>query len=101
MGDENFMAEAKKCCATVYPRETFGAFHGYRCTKNAKVERDGKSYCGTHDPEVLKARDEKRRQKWEEDSKKEKEHWERKRLLEKLAHNISTDDLKNYKLVKK
>jgi uncharacterized Zn finger protein (UPF0148 family) len=33
---------------------------GGRCTKTAKVERDGKWYCGTHDPVAVKARDDAR-----------------------------------------
>lgn len=31
-----------------------------RCTRNAKVQRDGKDYCTQHDPEARKARDAKR-----------------------------------------
>jgi hypothetical protein len=33
-----------------------GSFHGYQCSKNATVERDGKKYCGIHDPVKVKAR---------------------------------------------
>ena len=49
----------KKCCAVVYPKERWGAFHGYQCTRKASVERNGKSYCKTHDPEERKKREEK------------------------------------------
>jgi hypothetical protein len=57
------MNETKeRCKETVYPNETYGAFHGHQCTRN--VWKDG--YCKTHHPETVKARDEKRRQKWAE-----------------------------------
>lgn len=41
----------QKCCARIY---SSGAFSGHICGKKAKVERDGKNYCGTHDPVRLK-----------------------------------------------
>jgi hypothetical protein len=34
-------------------------YHTKQCGKRAKVERDSKFYCGTHDPVALKARREK------------------------------------------
>lgn len=42
-----------KCCGTVWPA---GAFRSYPCSRNAKVERDGKWYCGTHDPVAVAAK---------------------------------------------
>lgn len=35
-------------------------FRFLRCGNTVKVERDGKWYCGVHDPVAKKARDEKR-----------------------------------------
>lgn len=35
------------CCALVW---SAGAWRSYPCQKPAKVERDGKHYCGIHDP---------------------------------------------------
>lgn len=59
----------KKCCATVYPKERYGSFHGYSCTRKASVERDGKFYCKTHDPEERKKREEKSLEQYKEKQK--------------------------------
>ena len=46
------MTAADTCCREVYPRgDRWSAFHGRPCGKPARVERDGKFYCGIHDPE--------------------------------------------------
>lgn len=64
--------EKHQCSEQVYPNERWGAFHPHRCHKNATVERDGKRYCGTHDPLVVAAKNEKRdiemRAKWKRDA---------------------------------
>lgn len=41
----------QKCCARVYG----GGYRGHMCGNTAKVEVDGKFYCGVHDPIRLKA----------------------------------------------
>lgn len=47
---------AEKCSA-----HTHGdVWRDYPCSKNAKVERDGKWYCGTHDPVKVAERKAKR-----------------------------------------
>ncbi len=33
-----------------------GDYRSHRCLRNAKIERDGKWYCGTHDPVAKKTR---------------------------------------------
>lgn len=43
----------------------------YRCNKRASYERDGKWYCGTHDPVRVKAKREERDAKWNEKWKAE------------------------------
>lgn len=40
------------CCQRVYA----GSFSGYPCRKPAKVEHDGRHYCGTHDPVRVKVK---------------------------------------------
>lgn len=41
--------------------ESFGnAGHFYRCSNLAKVQRDGKWYCGIHDPEAIRRKQERR-----------------------------------------
>lgn len=53
------MSEVKqRCCVKV------GEWLRYTCSKTGKVERDGKWYCGTHDPIAVKARDDKRMTAW-------------------------------------
>lgn len=40
----------------------------FPCGKKAKVERDGKPYCGVHDPEKRKAKDAERQVEWDRKS---------------------------------
>ena len=54
------MSELKhNCCAT------YGSWGQYSCYKGAKFERDGKWFCGTHVPVVVKARREKNDAAWQ------------------------------------
>lgn len=55
----------QKCCRTLlgYGCRTF------HCKNAAKVERDGRFYCGVHDPEKDKARRAARDAKWIRDTK--------------------------------
>lgn len=48
-------SQAETCGASV-----FSNYSSHRCGKRAKVERDGRHYCGTHDP----AKAEKRNAEW-------------------------------------
>ena len=54
------MAEKHQCSGDVF-RANNGMVRGWgergRCTRNGKIERDGKWYCGVHDPFAVKARD--------------------------------------------
>lgn len=43
-----------------------GEYPNHRCFNKAKVERDGKPYCGIHDPEYIKEKDRKWREAFEE-----------------------------------
>lgn len=52
----------ERCSATVYSRDAW--LRGHPCAKPAKVERDGKWYCGVHDPAAKAERDAKRRAAW-------------------------------------
>lgn len=51
-------APAGVCCARIY-----GYHDSHPCGNPAKVEHEGKFYCGTHDPVRRAAADEKRRAK--------------------------------------
>jgi uncharacterized Zn finger protein (UPF0148 family) len=49
--------EKQKCSEIVWPA---GAFRGHQCHNSAKIQRDGKWFCGTHDPvAVIEKRDKK------------------------------------------
>lgn len=71
---------SEQCCNRVSD-----GWHSRQCTRSAKVERDGKWYCGQHDPVAIEAKDKARREKrdreWEEERKarKEKERLEKQR----------------------
>lgn len=43
-------------------------FSGSPCSKTPKVERDGKWYCTTHDPEAVRARRAKLQEKWDREA---------------------------------
>lgn len=59
--------EKMKCCARVYPAEM--RFPSPRpCHRNASIERDGKWYCGTHDPVKKAERSRLSQQKWDKQS---------------------------------
>ena len=52
------MTTQHKCCGNV------GTWRFEACGKNAKFDRDGKHYCGTHDPVSKDARLEAKRVVW-------------------------------------
>lgn len=54
--------EKTKCQARVW-----SGFQMYDCSKKSKVERDGKWYCGTHDPVRVKEKKDARSAKWDAD----------------------------------
>jgi ferric-dicitrate binding protein FerR (iron transport regulator) len=93
--------EKKLCSETVYPRDRYGSFHGYPCTKKVTVERDGKPYCSIHDPEAVKARDAARRKKWDEESEAKQRAWDRERKIRGMFDGIPTEEIDNYTLVRK
>lgn len=49
------------CSKRVWNDESYDYF---QCSFKGKVERDGKWYCGTHDPEAVVERRKKRGEKW-------------------------------------
>ncbi len=42
------------CCAIMWPK---GSYRGRKCTNTAKVEHEGKHYCGKHDPVAIVERE--------------------------------------------
>ena len=61
-------------------------FYSSQCQKTAKVERNGKWYCGIHDPEKVKARQDARQKKWEDKWARGKENQHQaEKLLKRLG----------------
>ena len=58
------MSEKHVCGAPTYPR---GESRYIACGRTAKFERDGKWYCGIHDPVKRKEREDRRQAKWDAD----------------------------------
>ena len=56
----------------------------YTCSKNAKVERDGRLYCGTHDPIKVAERRVKQKAKWDEKWAAQKKASERRAQRDKF-----------------
>jgi hypothetical protein len=59
------MSDKKPCCVRVYPNCRAGSFRGHMCQKAAKVEREGKWYCGIHDPVTAEDKRAQRHAAWE------------------------------------
>ena len=63
-----------KCEGSVYNPNGWLSSRYRQCTRNATSEKDGKHYCGTHNPDAKKARDKKAlaawNAKWDERDKK-------------------------------
>ena len=55
-------------CSKQIPNDSRG-FHYHSCSKKAVVERDGKLYCRIHDPEYIRAKQEKANVKWQKESR--------------------------------
>lgn len=55
-----------KCSQRIRPRGAGMAFSsGHTCDRNGAIQRDGKWYCGQHDPEAVAARNKALNAKWE------------------------------------
>lgn len=57
--------ESHKCIASTWPT---GAFSSHPCSATGKVERNGKWYCGRHDPVAIKTLYDKREAKRKEEN---------------------------------
>jgi len=63
-----------KCCKRVLSPS---GFVGHRCGKRAKVERNGKFYCGIHDPVAVQAKRDARNAKWDAQREASERQYER------------------------
>ena len=73
------------CCATVWGPN---AFHSWACGRKAKIEREKKWYCGTHDPERLQRRRDRYRAAFDEETKARNTIHEAEREIERLGREI-------------
>lgn len=56
------MERTKRQCSAIISIDNWHTAH---CSKPAKIERDGKWFCGIHDPEYIKVKESKREVKYE------------------------------------
>lgn len=73
MSNEEQRGEKHRCCAKLSESGRFGWMHPRNCRLAAKIERDGEWYCGTHDPVRVAERDQRRRDRWHLQWKREKD----------------------------
>jgi ferric-dicitrate binding protein FerR (iron transport regulator) len=83
----------KQCCKRVFPRERWGAFHEYNCTKPAIIERNGKWYCKIHDPEYVDAKNKEKHERWNAEAEAQREVWRRENAIRKACEGVDTDTL--------
>jgi hypothetical protein len=57
-------------------KRVWSKWDAYQCGRGASIERDGKPYCGTHDPVKV-----------EERQKKKEAKWQGKIAADRIAHN--------------
>jgi len=89
------MSETKqKCCEMLHNNYSF---RGVPCGKTAKIEHEGKWYCGTHSPLLKQKRIDERNARWEQQSKrrKEEEQQERKRQERSVACVSACEGISN------
>lgn len=64
-----------------------------QCKRNGTVEREGKRYCKQHDPVEIERKDQARRERHAKEWKLQKEHDRRKRAMQRLCADITTEAL--------
>ena len=82
------MSENSLCDYYKYPRGG-----PQRCSKRAKVERNGYWYCGIHDPVRLEEKQKARDEKWDKELKELCEKWRRDKAATALCKSASTEEL--------
>lgn len=75
------------CCKAAWNSNlAFGKF--VKCKNNATVERDGKWYCGTHDPVKVAKRNSDRAAKWKRESEIRQARWNKEAKLNALGNLV-------------
>ena len=73
---------AEKCCGGIWDGVSSCS---YPCGNKGKVQRDGKWYCGTHDPQKVVARRLKNEAKWQTETQVVRDAYEAARIRGKQA----------------
>ena len=68
----------------------------HACGKTAKVQRDGKWYCGIHDPEKVAERRKKQDDKWHAGMKAAREERRRREAEQNYCANLTTEYLETH-----
>ena len=82
------MTDKKQCSEKVWD-----GWHHFPCQRPAKVERDGKWYCGIHDPEYIKAKNQAKEEKWEAENKANEIKWAREVKIKSLVSGLTDEEL--------
>ncbi len=78
-----------RCCASRW--DTYGK---HECPNRSKVERDGKGYCGVHDPVAVKRRIDVRVANYRARAEESDERYRRIFAEHAACQGVATDDLR-------
>ena len=91
--DNTNLTSEKRCVQLVYPNDRWGSFHGYQCSKIGVIQRDGKWYCKTHDPEYRKQKADVSMAKYKEELHNADMIRKRTQLFDQIFSGISTEQI--------
>lgn len=83
------MTSKQQCCV-----EVWGEWRSHQCSRAGKIERDGKFYCGQHDPVAIKEKDEEKRRQREAESKARARQAELQSLRYQVCAGLTAADLR-------
>ena len=90
-------AKGEQCSATIWGERV----QSWQCQKKAVIERDGKLYCRIHDPEYIKAKQEKKQAEWDKELAERNQRWHRREVLNSIFKGVDTTtiehNIKKYK----
>lgn len=87
-------AEKKYCCC-----EVWGDGQSFRprcCARNAIVNRDGRWYCGTHDPVKVAEKNAKRESAWKVKMEEQNRSYQHQRAIIRFCENVTDDELSRF-----
>lgn len=77
-------------------------FQPGRCQRKATIEREGKNYCGQHDPVAVAKKRKEREAAWDAEHDRKQKQWDeaekRRQAIHRLCGHIPTDELDKYEL---